>query len=100
MTPKKKGRWQATPQENTQANYSDFDKAREALRFIPTGDHDHRFRIGASLKSGLGDAGRELWDEWRSGRGDDEANSTWRSIRTDGGITLATLFYEARRNGY
>ena len=81
-----------------QAN--DRDRIRGALQFIPTGGHDERFRIGCMLKSELGDAGRDLWDEWRDGRGDDEAASVWRSISEFGALKIGTLFHEAKANGW
>src|SRR5690606_34486275 len=42
------------------------------------------------------------WDEWRAGRGDDEAKDVWRSIKPHrtNGITIRTLFYLARQNGW
>lgn len=79
---------------------SDIDRIREALQFIPTGGHDERFRIGCMLKSELGDAGRDLWDEWRDGRGDDEAESVWKSISETGPLKIGTLFHEAKANGW
>lgn len=78
----------------------DIDRIREALKFIPTGGHDERFRIGCMLKSELGDAGRDLWDEWRNGRGDDEAASVWKSISETGALKIGTLFLEAKANGW
>jgi len=78
----------------------DLDRLREALQFIPTGGHDERFRIGCMVKSELGDTGRDLWDEWRDGRGDDEAASVWRSISETGALKIGTLFHEAKQNGW
>jgi uncharacterized protein (DUF927 family) len=77
-----------------------IEKIRDALRFIEVGDHDSRFRMACSLKSELGEAGRDLWDEWRDGRGDDEANAVWRSVKTSGGIGIGSLFHEAIANGW
>lgn len=79
---------------------TDFHRVREALQFIPTGGHDERVRVGCMVKSELGDAGRDLWDEWRDGRGEDEAASVWRSISEAGKLTIGTLFYEAKSNGW
>lgn len=77
-----------------------IDRIREALQFIPTGGHDERFRIGCMVKSELGDAGRDLWDEWRDGRGDDEAASVWKRISETGALKIGTLFHDARANGW
>ena len=79
---------------------NDIDRIREALQFIPTGGHDERFRIGCMVKSELGDTGRDLWDEWRDGRGDDEAASVWKSISEFGALKIGTLFHEAKANGW
>ncbi|WP_172203097.1 AAA family ATPase [Niveibacterium sp. COAC-50] len=77
-----------------------FDRIREALQFIPVGGHDERFRIGCMVKSELGDAGRDLWDEWRDGRGNDEAAYVWKSISETGPLRIGTLFREAKVNGW
>lgn len=79
---------------------NNIDRIREALQFIPIGGHDERFRIGCMVKSELGDAGRDLWDEWRDGRGDDEAASVWKSISENGALKIGTLFHEAKANGW
>ena len=79
---------------------NDIDRIREALQFIPTGGHDERFRIGCMVKSELGDTGRDLWDEWRDGRGDDEAASVWKSISETGALKIGTLFHEAKAKGW
>ncbi len=79
---------------------TDMDRISEALQFIPVGGHDERFRIGCMVKSELGDAGRELWDEWRDGRGDDEAASVWKSISETGTLRIGSLFHEAKANDW
>jgi putative DNA primase/helicase len=76
------------------------ERIREALGFIPVGKHDDRVRIAFALKSELGEDGRDLWDEWRAGRGDDEAASVWRSVTPAGRVTAGTLFHEAKANGW
>jgi putative DNA primase/helicase len=79
---------------------TDVERIREALGFIPVGGHDERVRIAFALKSELGEDGRDLWDEWRAGRGDDEATAVWRSADPSGGVTAGTLFHEAKANGW
>jgi putative DNA primase/helicase len=79
---------------------NDIDRIREALKFIPSGGHAERFRIGCMVKSELGDIGRDLWDEWRDGRGDDEAASVWKSISETGALKIGTLFHEAKQSGW
>ena len=79
---------------------TDIDRIRDALRFIPVGGHDERVRVAFMLKSELGEAGRDLWDEWRGDRGDDEAASVWKSASETGPLKIGTLFYEAKANGW
>jgi putative DNA primase/helicase len=79
---------------------TDIDRIREALQFMPVGGHDERVRVGCMVKSELGDTGRDLWDEWRGDRGNDEAASVWKSISETGKLTIGTLFYEAKANGW
>jgi putative DNA primase/helicase len=82
------------------AMMTDIDRIREALQFMPVGGHDERVRVGCMVKSELGDTGRDLWDEWRGDRGNDEAASVWKSISETGKLTIGTLFYEAKANGW
>lgn len=79
---------------------TNIDRIREALHFIPVGGHDLRVRMAFMLKSELGEAGRELWDEWRDTRGDDEAASVWKSASETGPLKIGTLFLEAKANGW
>ncbi len=78
----------------------DINRIREALQFIPVGGHDERVRLAFMLKSEFGDSGRELWDEWRDGRGDDEAASVWKSASETGTLKIGTLIHEAKASGW
>lgn len=78
----------------------DIDRIREALQFVPVGGHDERVRVAFMLKSELGEGGRDLWDEWRDGRGDDEAASVWRSASESGPLKIGTLIRDAKANGW
>ncbi len=79
---------------------TDLDRIREALAFVPVGGHDDRVRVAFMLKSELGEAGRDLWDEWRGERGDDEAGPVWKSASETGPLKIGTLFHEAKSNGW
>ena len=60
-------------------------------------------RIGMAIKSALGEAGFALWDDWsRSSERyrEADARTVWRSIDAEGGVTIATLFFEAAKYGY
>jgi putative DNA primase/helicase len=79
---------------------SPADRIREALQFIPVGGHDERVRVAFMLKSELGEAGRDLWDEWRGDRGDDDAAPVWKSASETGKLKIGTLFHEAKSHGW
>jgi putative DNA primase/helicase len=76
------------------------ERIRDALQFIPVGAHDERVRMAFMLKSEMGEAGRDLWDEWRGDRGSDEAASVWKSASETGPLKIGTLFHEAKANGW
>lgn len=80
-----------------------IDRIREALQFIDSGDRETWVRMGMAVKSELGEAGFALWDAW-SQRAESynsrDARDVWRSIHIDGGITIASLFHEAKANGW
>jgi putative DNA primase/helicase len=80
--------------------HSSPDRIRDALQFIPVGGHDERVRIAFALKSELGEAGRDLWEEWRGERGDDEAAAVWKSASATGKVGIGTLFHEAKAHGW
>lgn len=79
---------------------ADIDRIREALQFVPVGGHDERVRVAFMLKADLGEAGRDLWDDWRGDRGDDEAEAVWRSADENGTLRIGTLFQNAKANGW
>ncbi|MGH8772232.1 MAG: PriCT-2 domain-containing protein, partial [Burkholderiales bacterium] len=79
------------------------ETVRAALAFIPPTDRDLWLRVGMAIKSGLGDAGFDVWDEWS--RQDEsysecDARAVWRSIKANGKVTPGTLFHEAQRRGF
>ena len=76
---------------------NDLDRIRDALRFIPVGGHDERVRVAFMLKSELGEAGRDLWNEWRDSRGDDEAASVWKSASETGLLKSGRCSMKPRR---
>ncbi len=76
---------------------------REALSFVSPVDRDVWIRIAFAIKSELGDDGFDIWDAW-SRQADNyneaSARSTWRSAKRSGGVTIGTLYAEAKRNGW
>lgn len=81
----------------------DVNRIREALSFVPATDRELWVRMGMAIKSELGESGFELWDAW-SQQADSynirDAQDVWKSIRPDGEVTLGTLYYEAKSNGW
>ncbi|MGC9519026.1 MAG: PriCT-2 domain-containing protein, partial [Desulfuromonadaceae bacterium] len=80
-----------------------IEQVESALSFISSEERDTWIQIGMAVKSGLGDAGFDLWDSWSQNAesyNQRDAESAWRSFDTDGGITVKTLFHQAKENGW
>lgn len=78
------------------------EKANSALLAIPTPtDRETWLKIGMAFKDAGGEF--ETWDEW-SKRGSNynarDSWDVWKSITPGGGVTEATLYGEARANGW
>ena len=79
------------------------DTLQAALYSIPADDRETWVQIGMAIKSELGDAGFDLWNIWsrQSDRYEAmDARVVWRSIKTNGGITIRTLYHEAKTHGW
>jgi len=79
------------------------ERIRDALRFVPASDRDTWVKMGMAVKSELGDAGFDVWEEWSLQ--DDSfdpkvARDVWKSIRRHGKVTAGTLFHEAKAHGW
>lgn len=77
--------------------------ARAALAVIPSDDRDVWWRMGMALKSEYGDEGLQLFEGWSetSASFDPKAvNSTWKSFKPGGPVTIGTLIAEAKRHGF
>lgn len=83
--------------------HNDIDRIREALQFIDPTDRETWVSMGMAIKSELADAGFDVWEGWSqqadSFNGKD-ARDVWKSIRAGGKVTIGTLFYEAKANGW
>ncbi len=79
------------------------DTLTSALYSIPPEDRTMWVEVGMALKSELGDGGFDLWDSW-SRQSDRykvaDARAVWRSIKANGGITIGTLYHEAKVRGW
>lgn len=81
----------------------DIDRIREALQFIDPCDRDKWVSMGMALKSELADSGFDVWEAWSQQAdsfSDKDARDVWKSIRAGGKVTIGTLFYEAKTNGW
>ena len=79
------------------------DTLESALWSISPDDRDTWVQMGMAIKSELGDAGFALWDSWsqRSERYKPaDARAVWRSVKPNGGITVASLYYLAKEYGW
>ena len=79
------------------------DTLRAALYSIPAQDRDTWVRMGMAIKSEIGDAGFHLWDTWSRQAPSykpADAKAVWRSISPNGGVTIGTLYHEAKANGW
>ena len=83
---------------------TDASRIRDALQYVGgADDRDTWLRVGMALKAELGDAGRNLWDEWSVSSSKYEErgqNTAWDSFKRDDGITIATVFHEAKQGGW
>ncbi len=82
-----------------------YEKTAEALSFIsPNHGRDDWAKIGMAIKSEFpGDDGLSLFDSWSQGGESYKASSvvsTWKSIKAEGGVTIATLLKEAVNGGW
>jgi putative DNA primase/helicase len=81
----------------------DIERIREALSFVPSSDRTTWVRMGMAVKSELDDSGFDLWNIWSQQDNSynlRDAQDVWKSIRPDGEVTIGTLYYEAKLNGW
>ena len=79
------------------------DTLAAALYSIPADDREMWVQMCMAIKSELGEAGFDLWDGWsrQSERHKAaDARAVWRSIKPNGGITIGSLYHEAKANGW
>jgi putative DNA primase/helicase len=82
-----------------------FEEVVEALGFIsPDMPREDWVRIGMAIKSEYpNQEGFSLFDGWSESGATykvADCSATWRSINAGGGITIASLFHEAKANGW
>ena len=80
------------------------EKIRNALAHIPPDlSRDDWVKVGMAIKDGLNGDGFDLFDEWSHGGktyNRNDTRDTWKSIKSNGGVTVGTLFYLAGQNGW
>lgn len=60
-------------------------------------------RQAMAIKSEFGEDGFDIWDDWGSqakAHNASDARSVWRSVKTSGKITIASLFWDAKKDGW
>lgn len=75
----------------------------DALQYISPHDRETWVRMAMATKAAMGENGFAVWDAW-SRQADNyresDARAVWRSVKPSGGITVGTLYAEAKRNGW
>lgn len=77
-------------------------RIQSALSFVPPEQRETWLQMAMAIKSEIGDDGFDLWDEWSSAASNYSANAAravWKSCR-GGGITIGSLFHEAKQHGW
>lgn len=77
-------------------------RIQSALSYIPADDRETWLRAAMAIRSEMGDDGFDLWDQWSSTANNYNAaaaRSVWKSCRGSG-ITIGSLFHEAKRHGW
>lgn len=80
-----------------------LERARAALNCLNPTDRDVWVRAAMCIKSEFGEEGFEAWDAWGSqadGYKASAARSVWKSVKADGKVTIASLFYDAKQAGW
>lgn len=76
----------------------------DALFSIPSDQSREKWwRIGAALKSELGEQGKALFHDWSrqaDSYNERDCEDTWKSTGAGGGVNIATLIYEAQQHGF
>ncbi len=88
---------------NSEQFNNGIDRIRTALQYIDSNDREKWLRIGMAIKSELGERGFELWIEWSQQSAlfnEKDAKSVWKSIKHNGGVKIATLYFEAQKGGF
>jgi hypothetical protein len=90
------------PRKWDKSNASLAQVAR-ALKHVPNYDYGSWTRVGMGLKASFGDEALPIWTNWSCAGYSDfderECLRKWQSFKRFGGITVGTVFHEARAAG-
>jgi len=78
-------------------------KTENALQFICPDDREVWITTGMGIKQEHGDAGFDMWNRWSiqsESYKPESAKAVWRSFKAAGKITIASLFFLAKQNGW
>ena len=77
-------------------------RIESALAFIQATDRGVWLNMAMAIKTELGESGFALWDDWSQGADNYNAHAAravWKSCKGTG-VTVGTLFHEAKANGW
>lgn len=81
-----------------------IERARAALNYLdPSCDHATWKKYGMALKHEFGDAGFEIWVSWSEQSEKYSVSvtrSAWKSFKQSGKVTIASMFFDAKRFGW
>lgn len=80
-----------------------LEKIQSALSFVLPQDRDVWVKMAMAVKSELGEDGYWVWEDWSQSADNFNAaaaKSVWRGIKVGGKVGIASLFYEAKANGW
>lgn len=75
----------------------------EPLFYVSNKDRETWVRMGMAVKSELGNDGWDVWRDWSAtapNYNEKAAIAAWKSFKPTGGVTIASLFYEAEAGGW
>lgn len=82
---------------------ADYNEIERALSYVSNNDDRETWvRMGAGIKSELGEDGFDIWDRWSSTADNyshKAAKAVWKSLRP-GRVNIGSVFYEAKQGGY
>ena len=79
-----------------------IERIESALAFIPATDRGVWLNMAMAIKTELGESGFALWDDWSQSAANynaQAARAVWKSCK-GAGVTVGTLFHEAKVNGW